>query len=284
MGPPPSAVQPVPIGETIRIAYASVFGQISLVAKAAFLPFLISAVLVVPSLAARDNLVMVIVVTLLRLVPYTLFGVTWHRLILLGTRLAPPVAFPGWRRRHWRFYGFALVITALTTALVAITSVTSVGLTGGGASPESAEVSLGALMAILAALLVAIYFMLRFSFVFPAVAVDEAYGLGDAWRHTKGQGLRLLLVMFLALSPVLLLGWMLIAILVAPFTGTADAGSLALSGGVIAYALGTALGYLSLALSLSIISSAFRICTGWIPGPQPPASRTGGDASFDEGA
>lgn len=279
MGPPPSAVQLVPIGATIRTAYASVFGQIGLVAKTAFLPFLISAVLVVPSLTARDSLAMVVIVSLLRLVPYTLFGVTWHRLILLGAHIAPPVVFPGWRRRHWRFYGFALAITALTTALVAIISLASLAITGGGAgpgsAPESAEVTLGALMAILSALLVAIYFMLRFSFVFPAVAVEEPYGLGDAWRHTRGQGLRLMLVMFLALSPVVLLGWMLIALLVAPFTGPPGSGSVAASGGVIAYTLGTALGYLSLALSLTVISSAFRICTGWIPAPPPLATRAG---------
>jgi len=286
MGPPPSAVQLVPIGETIRIAYASVFGQIGLVAKTAFLPFLISAVLIVPSLAARDSLVQVIIVSLLRLVPYTLFGVTWHRLILLGAHVAPPVVFPGWQRRHWRFYGFALVITALTTALVAVVSLTSLGFTGGGpeAAPESAEVTLGALLAILSALLVALYFMLRFSFVFPAAAVEETYGLGDAWRHTKGQGLRLMLVMFLALSPVVLIGWMLIALVVMPFAGPPGAGSVAASGGVIAYTLGTALGYLSLALSLTVISSAFRICTGWIPGAPPPATgASGGDTPFQEG-
>jgi len=288
MGPPPSAVQLVPIGETIRIAYASVFGQIGLVAKTAFLPFLISAVLVVPTLTARDNLVLVLIVSLLRLVPYTLFGVTWHRLILLGTQAAPPVVFPGWQRRHWRFYGFALAITALTTALVGVVSLASLGITGGGAGPEAApgtaEVTLGALVAVLIALLLAIYFTLRFSFVFPAVAVEESYGLGDAWRHTRGQGLRLMLVMFLALSPVVLLGWMLIGMLVAPLTGPAGAGSIATSGGVIAYTLGTALGYLSLALSLTVISSAFRICTGWIPAAPPPATRgtNGGDAPFDE--
>ncbi len=283
MAPPPSAVQLVPIGETIRTAYASVFGQIGLVAKTAFLPFLISAVLVVPSLSARDNLVLVVIVSLLRLVPYTLFGVTWHRLILLGSRAAPPVVFPGWQRRHWRFYGFALAITALTTALVAVVSVASLGFTGGGADPESAELTMGVLVAILVAMLLAIYFMLRFSFVFPAVAVEEPYGLGDAWRHTRGQGLRLMLVMFLALSPVVLLGWMVIGILVAPLTEPPGAGSLAVSGGVIAYTLGTALGYLSLALSLSVISSAFRICTGWIPAAPPPASGAGGGAPFEEG-
>lgn len=287
MGPPPSAVQLVPIGETIRIAYASVFGQIGLVAKAAFLPFLISAVLVVPSLTAHGNLLLFLIVILLRLVPYTLFGVTWHRLILLGTGVAPPIVFPGWHRRHWRFYGFALAITAMTTSLIAVVGLTSFGVAGGeaesGSGPGSAEVTLGALMAILIALLLAIYVMLRLSFVFPAVAVDESYGLGDAWRHTRGQGLRLMLVMFLTLAPVTLVGWMLIAILVAPFTGPPGAGSVAVSGGVIAYTLGTALGYLSLALSLTVISSAFRICTGWIPAPPPPATGAGSrDASFDE--
>nr|WP_316629496.1 hypothetical protein [uncultured Brevundimonas sp.] len=273
----------MPIGETIRIAYASVFGQIGLVAKTAFLPFLISAVLVVPSFAARDSFALVVIVSLLRLVPYTLFGVTWHRLILLGAQIAPPVVFPGWQRRHWRFYGFALAITAVTTLLVAVVAQTSVGLAG-GADPESAGIPPGVLLTILIALLAALYFMLRLSFVFPAVAVEEPYGLADAWRHTKGQGLRLMLLMFLTLSPVMLFGWMLIALLIAPFTGPPGTGSVGASGGLLAYTLGTALGYLSLALSLSVISSAFRICTGWIPGAPPSVSGpSGGDTPFQEG-
>lgn len=283
MGPPPGAVRLVPVAETIRLAYAGVFGQIGLVARAALLPFMLSTVLVVPALTAGDNLAMVLVVSLLRLIPYTLFGVAWHRLILLGARVAPPVVFPGWQRRHWRFYGFALAITALTTALVMAVSLAALAIVGDGAAPESAGPRPAELAAGLLAILLLLYLMLRFSFVFPAVAVEESYGLADAWRHTKGQGLRLMLVIFLVLTPVLVSGWLLIGLLVGMLIGPAGAGIGTTAGTTAAYILGSALGYVSLALSLSVISSAFRICTGWIPAAPPPAAGAdGGDASFEQ--
>ena len=47
--PPPSAVQRVPVFETMRTAYAVVFGSLGLLVKAAALPFVLS--LVVAALA-----------------------------------------------------------------------------------------------------------------------------------------------------------------------------------------------------------------------------------------
>lgn len=263
--PPPQAMQPVPIAGTVRAAYSSVFGQLNLLARAAFLPFLLSLVLII-----GGNPIFNMLVALLRLVPYTIFAIAWHRLVLLGPERANPTFFPGWSRRHWRFLGNALMILAITTAVITAASIATVMfMQGDGAAPDEAALLRTVATAAALGLPLVIYITLRLAFVFPAVSVDEGYRLRDAWRHTKSQGLRLMLVMFLTLAPFLLLEFLLFNALA---TG--------LIGNTVGYILGNLVGYISLALSLSVISSAFRACTGWIPAepaPGPPTALGEGD-------
>lgn len=275
-GPPPQALQPVPIGETVRAAYRSVFGQLDLVARTAFLPFLLSLLLVVTS-----NPVLNLLIGLLRLIPYTVFAVAWHRVVLLGPRQAFPAFFPGWSRRHWRFFGYALAVLAITFALISVISVAATAImlrqegpdTAVGMVQEAGSDAAGLYGAVLAAaflgLPLVLYITMRFSFVFPAVAVDESYRMADAWRHTRGQGVRLVFVMFLTLAPMMTLELLLFRAMAAGIIGSA-----------VAYVIGNVLGYISLALSLSVISSAFRNSTGWIPaaGAAEAPRDDGGDA------
>jgi hypothetical protein len=281
MGPPPGAIQNLPVLETAGDAYRSVFGQLPNLARIALLPFMLTTVLMVPALTVGDNALLAALLNLLQLVPYTLFGVSWHRLVLLGPQAAGTAVFPGWQPRHWRFYGYALIITVLNLALIH-----GVGLVTGGAPLDaSGEIDSQELMkfslAFLAGLLILTYVVLRLSFVFPAVAVDEAYRLGHAWRHSRGQGLRLIAAMFVTLGPALLAGWMVIGMVVAVLSGGTPPGPLT---GALAYLLMSALGYVVLALSLSVISTAFRTCTGWIPGPPagPPARVPGQNEPFND--
>ena len=262
MGPPPAAVQRVPIRATATAAYRTVFGQLDQLIRAALLPFLLNTVLVAPTLMATGNPLVFVVMVLLTLVPYTLCGVTWHRLALLGKPSAPAPVFPGWQRRHWRFYGYALVIMGLNVVL-------QFGLEialGGPPIDESGEVIAEQVMRFLLVMscgfAVFAYLALRLSFVFPAVAVDENYGLKHAWSHTAGQGFRLMAIMVITLFPVLLVGMTVIVMAVgalAPSGGSAGPG-----GHALAYMLMSALLYVLVALSLAVISTAFRICTGWV--------------------
>ena len=268
MGPPPAAVQRVPIRETSTAAYRTVFGQLDQLVRAALLPFLLNTVLTVPTLMAAGNPVLFVVMVLLTLVPYTLFGVTWHRLALLGKPSAPAPVFPGWQRRHWRFYGYALLITGINAIL-------QIGLeiaAGGPPIDESgavvAEAAPRFLLIMACGFAVFAYIALRLSFVFPAVAVDESYGLKHAWAHTRGQGLRLLLIIVITLFPVMFIGMTLIAVVVGLF---APSGEAAGTGGyALTYLLMSALLYVLLALSLAVVSTAFRICTGWVAAASGP--------------
>ena len=113
--------------------------------------------------------------------------------------------------------------------------------------------------------------MLRLSFVFPAAAVDERYGLGDAWRQTRGQGLRLIAILVLILVPVyaaliLLTGLIGFAIGLAAHVSHDHASEpVGLAIFLLSASVGIVLGYIALALGVTMISTAFRTCSGWVP-------------------
>ncbi|MEE9209106.1 MAG: hypothetical protein V3U23_01540, partial [Kiloniellales bacterium] len=123
------------------------------------------------------------------------------------------------------------------------------------------------------------YVMIRLSFVFPAVSVDEKYRLRHAWTHTKGQGLRLLGVTVIAAAPMVALVWGVHEILgallfaeaapgqdglpaVAQMEAFVDANLGAL---LLIQTVTAAINYVLMALMVSVISIAFRTCTGWVP-------------------
>lgn len=279
MGPPPSAVQSVPVGETVATAYRTVFGQLDQLARAAAVPFLFSVFLFALT-PMTDSPAVSVLLTLLNLVPHTIFAVAWHRLVLLGAQTAPASVAPAWHRRHWRFYSYALLLALMNAALLLGLQAATGGLALNEAGEISPDQSASFAGAALVGLLLLFYVVMRLSFVFPAVAVDEDYRLGNAWRHTGGQGLRLMLIVFLALTPVLLLGWTVLGVILSALArdgvSTFDSG--------VAFLATSALGYLSLALSLTVVSTAFRICTGWVAAiPGPPARRPEDeDSGFDE--
>ena len=123
------------------------------------------------------------------------------------------------------------------------------------------------------------YVMIRLSFVFPAVSVDEKYRLRHAWTHTKGQGLRLLGATVIAAAPLVALVWgvseILGAVLFAetapgqdglPAVAQMEAFVEANWGALLLIQTVTAaINYVLMALMASVISIAFRTCTGWVP-------------------
>jgi hypothetical protein len=115
--------------------------------------------------------------------------------------------------------------------------------------------------------------------VFPAVSVDEKYRLRHAWTHTKGQGLRLLGATVIAAVPMVALVWgvneILGALLFAePAPGQDGLPAVAQMAAFVEANLGAllliqtitaAINYVLMALMVSVISIAFRTCTGWVP-------------------
>lgn len=279
--PPAAAIRKLRVGATFVEAYSLVFSQLGLVIKAAAIPYMITMVLAVVSLRAQAdlNLWLIAPLVILGFLPYTLFGVSWHRLTLLGPRVSPPRAAPSWNRRHWRFIGYCFAVTAIGYALMIGASLLTVllALPFGGSGAPTDWISMQVILIFVgmgAGGIGFLYLMMRYSFVFPAVAVDEAYGLGNTWNHTRGQGFRLMGLMILASLPMVVVAWILGMILglfladgVNMMTGTmmegfVEANFIPL---LIFHAITNLPNYLLMAVMVSAISIAFRTCTGWVP-------------------
>ncbi len=293
--PPQEALRKLPVIETAKEAYARVFGSPRLVVRASLAPFCLSLALIVLSFTLPVVSALGFLVGILGLLPYTFFGVAWHRLTLLGPAAGAPALMPAWAPRHWRFLGYLLATMLIGSAATAV--VFSIGLMAIQPGSDSLPAVTG-LMPLFGFVIVA-YVMIRLSFVFPAVSVDESYRLRHAWTHTKGQGLRLLGATVIAAAPMVALVWGLNEVLGAMlFTESApmpaqdglahvarmeafveaNLGALLLIQTVTA-----AINYVLMALMVSVISIAFRICTGWVPAAGGPAAggmvMPGGDES-----
>ncbi len=267
--PPPDALRKLDVLQTLSEAYGRVLTNLPMLARVALVPFLLSLALVAASFAAAGSPPLTTLIVVLGFVPYTIFGIAWHRVTLLGPAAGAPPLVPTWRQRHWRFLGYLAAVTLIGygVAVMVISVAFSVVQPGAEVTPRAWSAVLVAGALILA------YVTMRLSFVFPAVAVDEAYRLKHAWAHTKGQGLRLLGVLLLSAIPMLALVWAVSA-LFGDFSFTEPAAPAARTEAVIAenpvailvfQMVMAALNYLLMALVVSAISIAFRSCTGWVP-------------------
>ncbi len=267
--PPPAALRKLAVLQTLSEAYGRVLTSLPVLARAALVPFLLSLALVAASFAAAESLPLTTLIVVLGFVPYTIFGIAWHRVTLLGPAAGAPPLVPAWRQRHWRFLGYLAAVTLIGYGVTVM--VFSIAFTvvqpGAEIRPRAWSVVLVTGAFVLA------YVMMRLSFVFPAVAVDETYRLKHSWTHTKGQGLRLLGALLLTAIPMLALVWVVSALFGA-FLFTEPAAPEAQMEAVIAensvaifvsQMVVVALNYGLMALVVSVISIAFRTCTGWVP-------------------
>lgn len=270
--PPTAAIRKLPVSATAFEAYGRVFGNLQILARAAAFPFCLSFFLVGLAVLGRAQPVMAGLVAILGLAPYTIFGVTWHRVTLLGPQAGHPLLVAPWERRHWRFLGYLIAVTLISYG-VAVT-IMSLALTFAPQGPEDQAVF--ALAALAVIVIIMAYLAVRLCFVFPAVSVDEEYRLGHSWRHTKGQGLRLLAALMLSALPFVLLIWVAsyaLDVLLFPAEPEAMSGAqlpgppatVSASAFALSQLIIVALNYVLMALMLSAISISFRSCTGWVP-------------------
>ena len=214
-------------------------------------------------------------------VPYVIFAVAWHRLVLLGEARGLPSYQPSWRRRHWHFAGYMLLLALIGGTIFSFLGIAVSLLAPPGAEPEA--VSGGQQMLFLAVTLILLlvigWFMARLSFVLPARALDEPYGFSQSWRQTKGQGLRILAV-FAIVQALIALPSVIVVSLLGAGTGVMsvinqmgrghelEAGIL-LVGVLPVLLLGFLASYLATALGVTVLSQAFKTCSGWVPPEEP---------------
>jgi hypothetical protein len=275
--PPREALRKLPVIQTVREAYVRVFRNPRLLARASLMPFSLSVALIALGFSVPVTSSLGILSAILGLLPYTFFGVAWHRLTLLGPVAGAPPLLPAWRQRHWRFLGYLLAVMLIGYGAIAMVF----SLAFAVVQPEIEAMSAGLGLMIFAGTAILAFIMARLSFVFPAVSVDESYRLRHAWTHTKGQGLRLIGATLLAAAPMVALIWAVSGILGAllisapaavpgqdglPPEARAQAFVDANLGALmLTQAVGAAINYVLMALMVSVISIAFRTCTGWVP-------------------
>jgi hypothetical protein len=270
--PPSGPVATLPVGATVADAYRFTLQRIGQVAVAAVVPFVISMAATTLGAGLGAGLgggPFEFVLGLVEVFAYAVFGVAWHRALLMQE--SPPV-IPQLGRRQLRFWLMSLLLALLISLLVGLPAGLLIGGLGAAGAGNMAPALLIVPMAVLA-----LYLAARFSFVFPAAAVDESFGLRESWQTTKGNGWRLIGAYILAFLPMLaaaavllLIGGTLLGVggmMGGPggAGGAGGGGEVGGIGAILFLALAAILNYVFAAIFVSVLSLAFRTCTGWIP-------------------
>lgn len=247
--PPPGAIAPLQLLPTVWEAYHLVFGNLAALAKVTALPFVL--------LFLISLLVSLLGPLEYRLawefgaeLPWTLMAVSWLRLLLLGPTPENAAVLPRLRARHGRFLCYALLLSVINLPLTFSYPLSSaLGL-------DTTET----MIAYWATFILLFYLGIRFAFVYVSSAVDEAYSLAHAWRHTRGISFTLFAAIGLAVVlPSEGINWLLD--LVRDSLAESDSGTL------VALLLWHTNIWLVEALYLAFYAIAFRTCTGWVPAP-----------------
>jgi hypothetical protein len=145
-------------------------------------------------------------------VAFCSMAVNWHRFLLRDD--VPE----GWEHlrldgKVWRYAGNTLLLSLVTGLLYAVFLIMIAGFVTAAVGAVAAGTTEGGGLAValiilctFAFSLFAITFMFRLSIKLPAIAVGDDYGLGDAWRDSRGNNIRLFGFMLLLMIPVLFMG------------------------------------------------------------------------------
>ena len=254
--PPRSAVAPLPVSATIAALYSTLFRHFGQWMLRLLAPTVLSVLALLTFSLQLQPLASYVAWYLFLAIPTTMLGVPLLRLLLLGQHTT---SFTLVSPRRLRFLKYNFLLSLITLPLVFLQHWLLTGEAGLAADGSPAEAPPGSGipddLVYWAAYLPLFYVQLRLSFVLPAVAVDERYGLADSWRHTQGQSGRLFAIAVIAvLGPWLVWyyspswsddpGWQLIAFAFYHVTIFLHQGAL-----------------------FALLAIAFRTCTGWVPAP-----------------
>ena len=120
---------------------------------------------------------------------WLLFAVTVHRIILLQMRGNEMPTFPEWGRRETLFLGWVVAVYGLATATAFIAGFAFLMLVGLVSSRTFAEFAYP-----YATAAIGTYVLGRLSVLLPATAIDQRINLGEAWSLTRGNALRMMVV------------------------------------------------------------------------------------------
>lgn len=132
----------------------------------------------------------------LSLLLFAKFAVTCHRLVLVDFNADDRWTLPfSWSVRESVFLRRMIIVYAITSVGSILISLVPLAMVA-QSIPESQRNDPATLLpfAMLFAGIPAIYFLARLSLVFPATAVDAQTGIGQAWNQSRGNGLRIAII------------------------------------------------------------------------------------------
>ena len=252
-----AVVPKLPIWQTVKAAYRDSFGNPSALLTAAAIPFVLSLLLDTAMPAEAGDLGSDILRLVLDSVAVALFEITWFRHLMLGGDAGRPGPLPAIDRRLRLFLCYTLLLSLLFVPNLLVEKLV-------GPAVQLAPHLLVPAVFLLAA---SSYLFVRFAFVSLWIAVDAPERLGESWRYTRRNGLRILVAVVLVAVPILLplFGLGIVLAIVAPeLAARLESGSL--DGGALWLhkAGSNILLYLYYALSCAALVRAFGLLTGWL--------------------
>ncbi len=139
---------------------------------------------------------------------YVLFGISCHRIILLGDTSLPNRFGLYWTLRETRFLGWAVLVGAIHMLIIYLFKVTAIYLPFFG-PPEYKYWQITWYLP----MLLATYIDGRISLVLPATAVDQRSSIVESWRLTRGRGLHIAAALLITAFASDLLGSAIISFL-----------------------------------------------------------------------
>lgn len=253
-------------GAMAGAAHDAVFGHFHRFARLAAIPFVLALALSVLAVSASLAVPGTDILFLaLDLIPYALLGIALSRVLLMGEEagLLPPQPLG---RRTWIYVGYTLLMTLAVAVPVAIAVIAGAGVTSLGIGTGWTVATA------IAAFLVLLYVLTRFSLVFPALSVDRKLGLVGSWRLTRGSGLKLFGAFLVILLVTVVVGAVGSAIVGGEFSISIGGGIEAAPGAALTDILfaqapaeiwSTLVSLASLGLMTGAYASAYAQLSGW---------------------
>ncbi|NIA67988.1 hypothetical protein HBA54_05230 [Pelagibius litoralis] len=190
----------LPIWQTAKAGYSETYRNLRAFLTAAALPFALSLLLAATFADAPEGQGFTILHSALDILIVALFELAWYRHLMLQSAETRPRLLPRPGARLLAYLGYAWLLgLAFIPAMLTLEQPTG--------TEDTASTAHGMLLAQMAAVILlyifALYLNVRLGFAFLWIAIDETGRLGESWRSTKDNGLRLLAVVMIVAAPFL---------------------------------------------------------------------------------
>jgi hypothetical protein len=135
-------------------------------------------------------------------------SVAVHRAIVLAEPLDASQYFPSFRYgRVWKFFGYGVLIALFGFLIVTLFSIIAGAGLFMGAMSDGSGSQFGVAILIVG-IAIAVFMLLRFAFVWPAIATDQFQSLGDSARQMRGMTWKVLGALIMVVLPLIVVGFL----------------------------------------------------------------------------